>query len=102
MATDETLRILTELGQQVSGLMKRVEELETENAELKAENAELKGENKALRERLHQQGQAKASKAPKFSKDYSVEHNQGEPKSKRGKQATGEAKDVDERAWCEG
>lgn len=89
MATDETLRILTELGQQVSGLMQRVEELETENAELKAENVELKAENKELRERLHQQGAAKASKAPKFSENYSVEQNQGKPKSKRGKQATG-------------
>ncbi|MEO0377655.1 MAG: transposase [Cyanobacteria bacterium P01_A01_bin.17] len=89
MATDETLRILTELGQQVSGLTKRVEELEKENAELKAENAELKTENKELRELLHQQGKAKASKVPKFSKDYSVEHNQGKRKSKRGKQATG-------------
>lgn len=89
MATDETLRILTEIGQQVSGLMHRVEELETENAELKAENAKLKAENKELREVLHQQGQAKASKAPKFSENYSVERNQGKPKSKRGKQATG-------------
>lgn len=89
MATDETLRILTELGQQVSGLMQRVEKLETENAELKAENAELKAENKELRELLHQQGQAKASKAPTFSKDYSVEQNRGKPKSKRGKKATG-------------
>ena len=82
MATDETLRILTELGQQVSRLTKRVEELESENADLKAENAELK-------ELLHQQGKAKASKAPKFGKDYSVERNQGKRKSKRGKQATG-------------
>ena len=89
MATDETLRILTDLCQQVSGLTKRVEELENENAELKAENAELKAENTELRELLHQQGKAKASKAPKFSKDYSVEHNQGKRKSKRGKQATG-------------
>ncbi|MEL7067890.1 MAG: transposase [Cyanobacteria bacterium J06581_3] len=103
MATDETLRILAELGQQVSGLMQRVEKLEAENAELKAENAELKAENaelkaenaelkaenKALRELLNQQGKAKASKTPTFSEDYSVERNQGKPKSKRGKQATG-------------
>ena len=96
MATDETLRILTELGQQVSALTHRVEELEgenaelkAENAELKAENAELKAENKELRELLHQQGQTKASKAPKFSQDYSVERNQGKRKGKRGKQATG-------------
>lgn len=89
MATDEILRILTELGQQVSGLTKCVEELERENAELKAENAELKTENKELRELLHQQGKSKAAKAPKFSKDYSVEQNQGKRKSKRGKQATG-------------
>ena len=89
MATDETLRILAELGQQVSGLMKRVEELETENAELKAENAELKAENKELRELLDQQGKAKASKAPTFSENYSVEQNQGRRKSKRGKQSTG-------------
>ncbi|MEL6491237.1 MAG: transposase [Cyanobacteria bacterium J06621_3] len=89
MATDETLRILAELGQQVSGLMKRVETLETENAELKAGNAELKAENKELRERLNRQGKAKASKVPKFSKNYSVEQNQGKQKSKRGKQATG-------------
>ncbi|MGD1900260.1 MAG: hypothetical protein ACFB16_25380, partial [Phormidesmis sp.] len=82
MATDETLRILTELGQQVSGLMQRVKELETENAELQAAN-------KSLRDRPHQQGHAKASKSPKFSQDYSVEHNQGKSKSKRGKQATG-------------
>ncbi len=82
MATDETLRILTELGRQVSGLMQRVEELETENAELKAENKELRG-------LLERQGKAKASKAPKFSKNYSVEQNQGQQKGKRGKQATG-------------
>ena len=89
MGTDESLRILTELGQQVSALTQRVEELERENAELKAENAELKAENKELRELLNQQGQAKASKAPKFSQDYSVERNRGKRKGKRGKQATG-------------
>ena len=55
MATDATLRILTELGQQVSGLMQRVEQLETENADLKAENADLKAENKDLRELLNDQ-----------------------------------------------
>ena len=89
MPTEEILRVLTELGSQVSRLTARVEQLETENAELKAENAELKAENKGLKELLHQQGSAKSSKAPKFTENYSVEQNQGKRKSKRGKQATG-------------
>ena len=56
MPTDETLSVLTALGQQVSGLLERVEHLERENAALKSENTELKAENKALRELLHKQG----------------------------------------------
>ena len=79
---DQTLSVLTDLGRQVSRLMARVEQLEAENAELKAENTEL-------RELLHQQGSAKASTAPKFTENYSVEQNQGKRKSKRGKQSTG-------------
>jgi hypothetical protein len=82
MATDETLKILTELGRQIVGLTERVECLENENATLKAENANLKG-------LLHQQGQAKSSKAPTFSENYSVEQNKGKRKSKRGQQSTG-------------
>lgn len=79
---EKTLSVLTELGGQVSRLMARVEQLERENTELEAENKEL-------RERLHQQGNAKASKPPKFSENYSVGHNQGKRKSKRGQQSTG-------------
>ncbi|MGB3790990.1 MAG: transposase [Phormidesmis sp.] len=86
---DKTLRVLTELGRQVSGLMERVEHLEQENGELKSENAKLKAENQELRELLHQRGSAKASKAPTFRENYSVEQNQGKRKSKRGKQSTG-------------
>jgi len=89
MPTEEILKVLTELGGQVSRLTARVEQLETENTELKAENAELKAENKGLRELLHQQGSAKSSKAPKFTENYSVEQHKGKRKSKRGKQATG-------------
>ena len=89
MPTDETQRILTELSRQVSGLTERVKDLETENAALKAENAELKAENRDLKELLRKQGNAKASKAPTFSENYSVEQNKGKQKSKRGKQSTG-------------
>ena len=86
---DKTLSVLTELGRQVSGLMKRVEQLERENAALKSENAALKAENKELRGLLHEQGSGKASKAPKFTENYSVEQNRGKRKSKRGEQSTG-------------
>ena len=86
---DKTLSVLTELGRQVSGLMKRVEQLEQENAALKSENAELKAEDKELRGLLHEQGNGKASKVPKFTENYSVEQNQGKQKSKRGEQSTG-------------
>jgi transposase len=89
MPTEESLSVLIDLGRPVSGLVERVEHLERENAELKAENAKLKTENKELRGLLHQQGSAKASKAPKFTENYSVEQNQGKRKSKRGKQSTG-------------
>ena len=89
MPTDETLSVLTALGQQVSGLLERVEHLERENAALKSENTELKAENKALRELLHKQGSTKAAKGPKFTENYSVEQNKGKRRSKRGKQSTG-------------
>jgi transposase len=98
MAGNEILAVLTELGRQVSSLSERVSNLESENAGLKVENAALKAENKKLKAVLHEQGQAKTSKAPKVSENYSVEHHAGKRKSKRGKQATGRRPHEEKRA----
>lgn len=89
MPTDETLPLLVELGRKLSVLTERVETVEAENQALKTENQALRAENRALKALLHQQGDAKSSKAPKFTENYSVDKHKGKQKSKRGKQATG-------------
>jgi len=75
MPTDESIALFAELGHQISVLMERVQALEAENHKLK--------------ELLKKQGTGKGSKAPIFAENYSVERNQGEGKSKRGRQSTG-------------
>ena len=75
MASEETIELLTELGRQISVLAERVPELEAENQWLKA--------------MLQRQGEKKGAKAPKFRENYSVDKNQGEQKSKRGRKTTG-------------
>lgn len=82
MATDETIKLLAELGRQVSSLGEQVSVLTGRVKELETENAELRG-------LLKKQGANKASKAPKFRENYSVEKNKSKGKSKRGKQSTG-------------
>lgn len=75
MPTDESIALFAELGYQISELMERVQALETENQELKA--------------LLKKQGAGKASKAPTFTENYSVDKNKGKKKSKRGRKSTG-------------
>ena len=56
-------------------------------AELLKRNQELESENQRLRELLNRQGDAKASKPPVFKEDYSLKKNQ--PKRKRRRKSTG-------------
>lgn len=95
MSSDESITLLLELGRKLSVLTERVETLASENQALKVENKRLKAENKGFRELFHQQGESKSAKTPIFTKNYSVDKNQGKQKSKRGKKATGRRRQAD-------
>lgn len=87
MQRDEPAPTLSQLGAEMERLLQRVSELESRNQELEELNQALVSENQKLKDLLHQKGESKGAKTPKFSENYSVGPRQR--KGKRGKQATG-------------
>lgn len=82
----QLLKRLKQLENRVDEQDREIDTLRNENAALRAENAELKAENEKLKELLHQKGDAKKAKAPKFTTNYSVQRNEpGDPNSKTKK-----------------